>query len=249
MSPALQIRALRKNFGSAAIIRGLTLDIERGERHTVIGPNGAGKTTLFNLLTGFYRPDAGEIRLNGRDVTHLPQHAVSRRGLSRSFQITNIFPRMSVFENVRIAVMARHGRRFSLFSQAATAHAVNAEASELIEKVRLAPRANHFAGDLAYSEQRALEIAMALGPGADVILLDEPTAGMSRDEAMHLVDLIGQITAGKTLVMIEHDMDVVFSLSDRISVLVYGEIIATGTPDAIRNDARVQQAYLGEARA
>jgi branched-chain amino acid transport system ATP-binding protein len=246
---AIEIVDLRKSFGATEIIRGLNLQVARGERHAIIGPNGAGKSTMFNLVTGYYRPSSGSVRLNQREIGGLPQHEVNRAGLCRSFQITTIFPRLSVFENVRIAVMARHGSRFSLFRSAARAAAINRDTDELLDLVRLDGVADKFAGDLTYSEQRALEIAMTLGPGGDVIMLDEPTAGMSREETAYAVDLIRRISEGKTLIVIEHDMNVVFSLSDRISVLVYGEIIASDTPAAIRANQRVQQAYLGEEHA
>jgi len=246
MTEALVVRDLRKRFGANQIIRGLNLRVHRHERHAVIGPNGAGKSTLFNLVTGYLRPDGGEIVLNGRPIGGLRPHEVNRAGLSRSFQITTVFPQLSVFENLRIAAMARHGTRFPLFRRARAARAINRDAEEILEQVRLGAVAQRLAGDLTYAEQRALEIGMALGPGADLILLDEPTAGMSREETSYTVDLIRTVTEGRSLIVIEHDMDVVFSLCDRISVLVYGEIIASDTPDAIRANRRVQEAYLGE---
>ncbi|MGO4713783.1 ABC transporter ATP-binding protein [Bradyrhizobium sp. 2TAF24] len=249
MTPALQINGLKKSFGDAEIIRGLDLTVGEGERHAIIGPNGAGKSTLFNLVTGYYQPTSGEIRLRGAGIGGMAPHKVNRAGLSRSFQTTTVFARLSVFENLRIAVMARHGRRFSLFRRAAAARAINRDTEQLLELVRLEALANKMAGDLTYSEQRALEIGMTLGPGGQVILLDEPTAGMSREESSYTVDLMQRVTTGKTLIVIEHDMDVVFSLSDRISVLVYGQIIASDTPAAIRDNARVQEAYLGEGHA
>lgn len=246
MSAALQIAALRKRFGATEIIRGLSLEVRAGERHAVIGPNGAGKSTLFHLITGLLAPSAGSVRLMGREIGGMAPHRISRLGLSRSFQITTIFPRMTVFENLRISAMARHGSRFGLFRFASRQRAVMHDTEELLELSRLQALRDKMAGDLTYSEQRALEIGMALGPGGDVILLDEPTAGMSGDESMYIVELVRRVTQGKTLLVIEHDMDVVFSLADRISVLVYGEIIATGTPEAIKADRRVQEAYLGE---
>ncbi|MBR1222486.1 ABC transporter ATP-binding protein [Bradyrhizobium sp. U87765 SZCCT0131] len=249
MTPALQINGLKKSFGDAEIIRGLDLTVGEGERHAIIGPNGAGKSTLFNLVTGYYQPTAGDIRLRGASIGGMAPHKVNRAGLSRSFQTTTVFARLSVFENLRIAVMARHGRRFSLFRRAAAARTINRETEELLELVRLEGLAAKMAGDLTYSEQRALEIGMTLGPGGQVIMLDEPTAGMSREESSYTVDLMSRVTTGKTLIVIEHDMDVVFSLSDRISVLVYGQIIASDTPAAIRDNARVQEAYLGEGHA
>ena len=189
---------------------------------------------------------AGDIRLRGRSIDGLPPHKINRNGLARSFQITNIFHRMSVFENLRIGVMARHGIRFGLLRPVAGMRRVNDETREILELVHLEGRADDMAGDLTYSEQRALEIGMTLTTGADVILLDEPTAGMSREETARAVELIRDVTKGKTLLMVEHDMSVVFSLCDRVSVLVYGEILATDTPARISANREVQEAYLGE---
>jgi branched-chain amino acid transport system ATP-binding protein len=248
-TPTLELRDVHKYFGQAHIIQGASLEVQEGERHAVLGPNGAGKSTLFNLISGMFPPSAGEIRLEGRQIGGLGADAINRRGLSRSFQITNIFPRLSVFENLRIAVMARHGIRFGLLRRASALRAVNEEAAALVERVRLTPSREAPAGDLTYSQQRALEIGMTLATGADVILLDEPTAGMSRDETDHAIALMREVTEGKTLLVVEHDMSVVFQLCDRISVLVYGRVIATGTPEEIRADREVQQAYLGEEMA
>ncbi|CAH1654274.1 MULTISPECIES: ABC transporter ATP-binding protein [unclassified Chelatococcus] len=246
MSVVLEVRNVVKTFGESKIIRGLNLSVKEGERHAIIGPNGAGKSTMFNLISGYLSPTSGEILLRGRRIDGLPRHMVNRAGISRSFQITTIFPALSVFENLRIAVMARHKRRFPVFTRASTARRINDETDELLQRVRLTSVAGIMAGDLTYSEQRALEIGMALGPGGDVIMLDEPTAGMSQNEAVYIVELMREVTVGKTLIVIEHDMGVVFSIADRISVLVYGEIIATDQPDAIRSNRRVQEAYLGE---
>lgn len=246
---ALSLRGVVKSFGALPVIQGVTLDVARGHRHAVIGPNGAGKSTLFNLISGMFPLTGGEILLNGTPIAGLPPHRINRAGLSRSFQITNIFHRMSVFENIRMGVLARHGRRFDLFSAIARRRAINDETAEILDTVGLTRRGSHLAGDLTYSEQRALEIAMTLSTGAEVILLDEPTAGMSREETAQAVELIRKVTAGKTLLMVEHDMSVVFQLCDQVSVLVYGDILATGTPDAISRNAEVQKAYLGEDAA
>lgn len=242
----LQVESLCKRFGESEIIRNLSLEVSALEKHAIIGPNGAGKSTLFHLISGLLKPTSGSVRLQGRDIAGMPPYQINRLGLSRSFQISTIFPNMSVFENLRIAVMARHGCRFSLFRMANRQATITRDSEALMEQVRLQDLGRKLAGDLTYSEQRALEIGMALGPGGDVILLDEPTAGMSRDESSYIVELIRRVTEGKTLLVIEHDMDVVFSLADRISVLVYGEIIATGQPAEIRANAKVQEAYLGE---
>ena len=244
--PVLELENVGKHFGALKVMEGANLTIAAGERHALIGPNGAGKSTLFNMISGMFPPTAGEIRLRGQRISGLPPHEINRLGLSRSFQITNIFHRLSVFENLRIGVMARHGIRYGLFTPVSRMRTVNEEAERILQRVRLTQRRDHPAGDLTYSEQRALEIGMTLARGADVILLDEPTAGMSREESQRAVQLIREVTEGKTLLVVEHDMNVVFSLCDRVSVLVYGRILATGTPDEIRNNAEVQEAYLGE---
>lgn len=246
---SLQLINVTKSFGAIEVIRGVNLDVLTGERHAVIGPNGAGKSTLFNLVSGLYPLSAGDIQLRGRSIAGLPPHKINRRGLARSFQITNIFHAMSVFENLRIGVMARHGVRYGLFRPVAAMRRINDETREILALVHLEGRADQMAGDLTYSEQRALEIGMTLTTGADVILLDEPTAGMSREETARAVGLIRDVTKGKTLLMVEHDMSVVFSLCDRVSVLVYGEILATDTPERISANREVQQAYLGEEAA
>lgn len=245
----LQLSGVEKSFGPARIIRGVDLAVARGERHAVIGPNGAGKSTLFNLISGLFAPSAGSILLAGREIAGRPAHQINRMGLSRSFQITNIYHRMSVFENLRIGIMARHGVRFSLFRPASSLVEINRETEELLERIRLTWRRDVPAGELTYSEQRALEIGMTLATGPEIILLDEPTAGMSKDETDYVIELVREVTADKTLLIVEHDMSVVFSLCDRISVLVYGDLLATGTPDEIRNNAAVQEAYLGEEAA
>jgi len=242
----LSLRGLRKSFGDAEIIRGVDLDIVTGERHALIGPNGAGKSTLFHLISGRLPATRGEILLDGAPIQGLPPQEINRRGLARSFQITNIFAGLSVFENLRLAVMRRHGLQYVLWRFAHRLRAVREEVMHLLEQVRLTARAEAIAGELSYSEQRSLEIAMTLASDPKVIMLDEPMAGMSQEETDYTAELIRDISRGRTLMIVEHDMDVVFSLSDRISVLVYGEIVATGTPDQIRNDSRVKEAYLGE---
>ncbi len=244
--PLLKVDSLSKHYGGVRAIDRFSYEVETGQIASIIGPNGAGKSTLFNLISGLFPPSAGRVLLRGRTISGLPPHRINRLGLSRSFQITNIFHRLSVFENLRIGVMAREGVRFNLWRPVSGLGRVNEEAEEILDRVRLAHRRDHAAGDLTYSEQRALEIGMTLATGADVILLDEPTAGMSRDEADYVVGLIREVTRGKTLLVVEHDMSVVFSLCDRISVLVYGALLATGAPDAIRNNREVQEAYLGE---
>lgn len=246
---ALTLSGVAKSFGSLPVIQGVELSVQAGHRHAVIGPNGAGKSTLFNLISGMFPLTEGEILLGERKISGLTPHQINRAGLSRSFQITNIFHRMSVFENLRIGVLAQYNSRFDLFRPISRMRRINEETGRILDLVGLNARAHHLAGDLSYSEQRALEIAMTLSTGADVILLDEPTAGMSREETAQAVELIHKVTEGKTLLMVEHDMSVVFSLCDQVSVLVYGNILATDTPEEISKNSAVQKAYLGEDAA
>ena len=243
---ALEARGLRKNFGAAEIIRGVDLSVPRGERHAVIGPNGAGKSTLFNLISGLLLPTAGEIRLDGAPVNGLPAYKINRRGLSRSFQVTNIFPKLSVWENVRCAVLWSRGEKYAFWRSVEANAEIAQRTQQVLQEINLIARKDLPAGVLTYAEQRALEIGITMAGGANVILLDEPTAGMSHAETERAVALIRRISEGRTLLIVEHDMSVVFGLADRISVLVYGEIIASGTPAEIRGNAKVREAYLGE---
>jgi branched-chain amino acid transport system ATP-binding protein len=247
MGVALSLIDLRKSFGPTEIIRGISLDVDAGERHAIIGPNGAGKSTLFHLISGRLKPTAGEVRLNGERIDGLPPYEIYRRGLSRSFQITNIFPRMSVYENLRCAALWSLGHKYTFWTPLNRLRDVREQVDWLIERIGLAARRDVLAGVLTYAEQRALEIGVTIGGGADVVMLDEPTAGMSRAESEQAVALIRQVAEGKTLVMVEHDMDVVFNLADRISVLVYGRIVASDTPGHIRENHAVREAYLGRA--
>ena len=246
---ALQLVDLQKSFGVTPIIRGLNLDVVQGERHAIIGPNGAGKSTLFHLVSGRFPVTSGQVRLKGEDVTGLPPYMINRRGLSRSFQVTNIFPRLSVFENIRCGVLWSLGYRYSFWQMVERARDARERTESILEQINLVARRSVPAGVLSYAEQRALEIGITIASGADVIMLDEPTAGMSRSETEHAVALIRRISADKTLVIVEHDMSVVFDLADRISVLVYGQVIATDTPQRIRANTAVQEAYLGSATA
>jgi branched-chain amino acid transport system ATP-binding protein len=245
MTAALELSEVRKKFGQTEIIRGVNLSIAKGERHALIGPNGAGKSTTFNLISGRSTPSSGSVKLNGTEIGGLKPFVINRMGLSRSFQITNIFHRLSVFENLRCAVLWSLGYKYSFWHRLAGLHDARTRADEVLELIGLQRLRDTQAGLLTYAEQRALEIGITIAGGAEVILLDEPTAGMSRSESDQAVELIRNVTVGKTLIMVEHDMGVVFGLADRISVLVYGEVIATDTPEAIRNNAKVKEAYLG----
>jgi branched-chain amino acid transport system ATP-binding protein len=249
MTAALELKAVYKSFGRTPIINGVDLAIVEGERHAIIGPNGAGKSTLFNLISGRFHATSGQILLKGEDVTVLEPQDINRRGLSRSFQITNIFPRLSVYENLRCAVLWSLGYRYSFWHRVAKLETVRARADEIMRKIGMEKRRDRAAGVLSYAEQRALEIGITIAGGADVILLDEPTAGMSHSETADAVALIRSVSEGKTLVMVEHDMGVVFGLADRISVLVYGKVLASGTPQEIRGNSAVQEAYLGTETA
>ncbi len=246
-TPALELIGLKKSFGKAEIIRGIDLSIGKSERHAIIGPNGAGKSTLFNLITARFAPSAGTVKLHGEDLSGLEPFQINRKGLSRSFQITNIFPAMTVFENVRCALLWSQGYRYSFWDLVNRKRDLTEGAEAILDQINLLERRNLPAGTLSYAEQRALEIGITIAGGANVIMLDEPTAGMSHSETDYITDLILKVTEGKTLIMVEHDMGVVFGLADRISVLVYGEIIATGKPAEVRANARVQEAYLGTA--
>ena len=242
---AIELRSVRKSFGNTEIIRGVELAVTKGERHAVIGPNGAGKSTLFNLVSGRFGVTSGAILLNGNDLAGLKPFEINRQGLARSFQITNIFANLSVFENIRCAVLYPLGYKYSFWQSLSGLKDANLRADEILEQIGMKKRRDVKAGLLTYAEQRALEIGITIAGGAEVILLDEPTAGMSRSESDQAVELIRKVTVGKTLVMVEHDMSVVFGLADRISVLVYGQVIATDAPANIRGNQAVQEAYLG----
>lgn len=247
MTSALHLNDVRKSFGKTEIIRGLELAVHKGERHAIIGPNGAGKSTMFNLITGRFPVTSGQITLHGQDLAGLAPYEINRLGLSRSFQITNIFPNMTVFENVRCSLLWSLGYKYSFWNMVSKSRELNEGAAEILDQINLLDKRELPAGLLAYADQRALEIGITIAGGADVIMLDEPTAGMSNTETDYIVNLIRQVTDNKTLIVVEHDMGVVFDLADRISVLVYGEIIATGAPEEVRGDPKVQEAYLGAA--
>ena len=246
---ALELKDLRKSFGKTEIIRGVNLAVRHGERVAVIGPNGAGKSTLFNLISGRFGASSGDVLLNGSVINGMKPYEINRLGLSRSFQITNIFPKLSVFENLRCSVLWSMGYKYSFWRFLSSLHDANARANELLQMIKLDKKHDVLAMNLTYAEQRALEIGITIGGGANVILLDEPTAGMSRSETTRFIALIKQVTEGKSLLTVEHDMGVVFGLADKIAVIVYGEVIAFDTPEAVRANPLVQEAYLGSAVA
>jgi len=243
--PVLVVDEVGMRFGPISVLEGINLSLGLGERRALIGPNGAGKSTLFNVVSGRFSPTSGSIFLNGRRINGTPPHRLNRMGLSRSFQITQVFGGLSLYDNIYMSVMSRHGRRWSLLRTGPEWRSIRQESEQILERAQLTHLSKRLAGTLAYSEQRALEICMTVATGPSIILLDEPTAGMSRAEAANMVAFIGLMTEGRTLLMVEHDMDVVFNLADTISVLSHGRILATGTPEEIRNDRRVQDAYLG----
>ena len=243
---ALELTGVCKSFGKTEVIRGIDLAIPSGERHAIIGPNGAGKSTLFNLISGRFDVSSGTIRLNGQPITNRKPFEINRLGLARSFQITNIFHRLSVFENLRCAVLWSLGHRYAFWKNLNKLKDAEDRAEELLQRVGLKRRRDTLAGLLTYAEQRALEIGITIAGGSKVILLDEPTAGMSHSETEAAVALIRSVSEGKTLIMVEHDMSVVFGLADRISVVVYGQVIASGRPEEIRADPKVKEAYLGQ---
>jgi branched-chain amino acid transport system ATP-binding protein len=246
---ALELKDLRKSFGKTEIIRGCSLQVQAGERVAVIGPNGAGKSTLFNLISGRFPPTSGQVLLNGQRIEGKKPFEINRLGLSRSFQITNIFPKLSVFENLRCGVLWSLGYKYTFLKFLADLQDANERAEQLMQRIRLHKKRDVLAANLTYAEQRALEVGITIAGGANVILLDEPTAGMSREETRRFIDLIKEVTVGKTLLTVEHDMGVVFGLADKIAVVVYGEIIAYDTPERVRANQKVQEAYLGSSIA
>ena len=242
----LELKDVYKDFDGLEVLFGINLSIHEGERHAIIGPNGAGKSTIFNLITGRYPVSRGKIFFKGQDVTGASPYKLNREGLSRSFQITNIFKTMTVFQNVRNAILSRNKIRFNLISRLDKMETINRQTEDVLRQIGLFERKDIVAGLLSYGEQRALEIGLTIATEPGLILLDEPTAGMSSEETREAVKLIGRVTEGKTLIIVEHDMEVVFSLADRITVLYYGEVLASGPPEKIRNDQKVKDAYLGE---
>jgi len=246
---ALALQGVRKRFGKTDIIGGIDLNVAPGERIGIIGPNGAGKSTLFNLISGRLEPDGGQILLNACRIEGKKPYEINRLGLARSFQVSNIFPKLSVFENLRCGVLWSLGYKYTFLRFLAGLIDANDRVESLLEMLHLDRQRDTLAMHLSYAEQRALEVGITIAGGASVILLDEPTAGMSQSETRRFIPLIRQATEGKTLLMVEHDMGVVFDLADKIAVLAQGELLAFDTPDAVRADARVQEAYLGAVTA
>jgi len=246
MSDYLHVQDIYKDFSGLKVLTGVDFQVQEKERHAVIGPNGAGKTTLFNIISGKFKPSSGAILFQGQDISGKPPHVLNRLGLSRSFQITNVFQELSVFENILSGARSRHGLRYHFFKKPRQDRNICERVESIIEKVGLTDVQDQPASSLSYGQQRALEIGITLSTEPELILLDEPTAGMTREETNQAIRMIDQVTAGRTLIVIEHDMEVVFSLADTISVLHYGTILVSDTPEKIRNDQRVKDAYLGE---
>lgn len=246
MTAYLQLQDIYKDFSGLKVLTGVSFQVNAGERHAIIGPNGAGKTTVFNIISGRFKPSSGAILLRGQEISGRPAHALNRQGLSRSFQITNVFQELSVFENIRSGVRSRAGMRYHFFRRPDNVREINERTEAIGADLGLHPVLHMPVSALSYGQQRALEIAITLATEPELILLDEPTAGMTREETAHAIRMIDRVTAGRTLVIIEHDMDVVFSLADTISVLHYGKILVSDTPERIRSDQRVKDAYLGE---
>jgi branched-chain amino acid transport system ATP-binding protein len=242
----LETKNLHHDFSGLKVLFGVDLQVKEGERHAVIGPNGAGKTTLFNTITGTYHPSKGQVFFKGEDITGYKPHRLARIGMGRSFQITSTFTMLTAFENIRLAILSKHGIRFNLFRYVDKMKDITRETEKMLERVNLINERNVPASMLSYGKSRALEISMAMAMDPELVLLDEFAAGMSRDETHNAVELIRKMTEGKTVVIIEHDMDVVFSLADRITVLHYGKILATGAPNDIRYNQDVKDAYLGD---
>jgi branched-chain amino acid transport system ATP-binding protein len=242
---ALELRDIHHDFSGLQVLTGIDLEVREGERHAVIGPNGAGKSTLFNIITGRYAPRSGRVLYRGRDITGAAPHRIARLGVGRSFQIINTFPRLTVFQNVRSAVLSRRHMRLDAWSLLDRQTDVSREAEEMLGMVGLLDRRDVLASELSYGDQRELEIALTVATRPDLVMLDEPTAGLNSEDTRRAVALIRQVTEGRTLVMVEHDMEVVFNLADRISVIYYGRVLATGTPDEIRTNDEVKRAYLG----
>ena len=245
MNNHLVLENVAKTFGKTEIIRGVNLKVKKGEIHSLIGPNGAGKSTLYNLISGVFKLTSGSIKFNGSEIQNMPAYNIFRLGLSRSFQITNIFPKLTVFENFRCGLLWNFKYGYSIIKLLQSQNRLNEKTNEILEMISLTHCAKEQAGLLSYADQRALEIGITIAGGAETILLDEPTAGMSKSETERAVNLIHKISNDRTLLIVEHDMGVVFDLSDTISVLVYGQIICSDKPENVKNNSEVRKAYLG----
>ena len=246
MSYHLELKNVKKQFGPTEIIRGVNLNVKKGEIHSLIGPNGAGKSTLYNLISGVYELTSGSIKFNNKNIENLPSYEIFRLGLSRSFQITNIFPKMSVFENVRCGLLWNMNYKYSILKILDNNQDLNDKTNAILEQISLSNYSKEPAGLLSYADQRALEIGITIAGGAETILLDEPTAGMSKSETERATNLIRSIAKNRTVLIVEHDMGVVFDLSDTISVLVYGEVICSDKPENVKTNKAVKEAYLGD---
>jgi branched-chain amino acid transport system ATP-binding protein len=242
----LETKEICHDFKGLQVLMDVNLDVKEGERHAIIGPNGAGKTTLFNVITGTYHPSEGDVFFKGKKVTGFKPHKMVRRGMGRSFQITSTFSRLTAFQNIRMGILSKRDIRFNMFRMLDNMQDVTTETEAVLKRINLDGERDIPASQLSYGKSRSLEISMALATDPDLVMLDEPTAGMSVDETHNAVKLIRKLTEGKTMVIIEHDMDVVFSLADRITVLHLGAILATGAPAEIREIQAVKDAYLGE---
>ena len=242
----LETKGLYHDFSGLEVLFNINLEVKEGERHGVIGPNGAGKTTLFNVITGTYMPSKGQVFFKGQEITGSKPHQLARIGVGRSFQITSTFSRLTTFQNIRMGILSKRGIRFNLFRMLDKMRAITEETDEVLGRINLDGERDLPASLLSYGKHRSLEVSLAMTTDPELVMLDEPTAGMSRDETHHAVELIRRLTEGKTMVIIEHDMDVVFSLADRITVLHHGELLACGPPEEIKENQAVKDAYLGE---
>jgi len=242
----LETKGIYHDFSGLEVLFNINLEVEEGERHAIIGPNGAGKTTLFNVITGTYMPSSGQVFFKGNEITGFKPHQLARIGMGRSFQITSTFSKLTAFQNIRMGILSKRGIRFNMFRRADKMQAITEETDDLLNRINLTEERDVPADLLSYGKHRSLEVSMAMSTDPELVMLDEPTAGMSRDETHNAVELIRRITKGKTMVIIEHDMDVVFSLADRITVLHLGKILAVGPPEQIKENQEVKDAYLGE---
>ncbi|MBU2547843.1 MAG: ABC transporter ATP-binding protein [Proteobacteria bacterium] len=242
----LETKGLYHDFSGLQVLFGVNLEVREGERHAIIGPNGAGKTTLFNVITGTYEPSRGDVYFKGQKITGFKPHQLARIGMGRSFQITSTFQKLTTFQNIRMGILSKRGIRFNLFQRVDKMSGITRETDAVLDRINLTGERDFPASLLSYGKHRSLEVSLAMSTDPDLVLLDEPTAGMSKDETHNAVQLIRRLTEGKTMIIVEHDMDVVFSLADRITVLHHGEILAVGPPNEIKDNQEVKDAYLGD---